>query len=123
MTHDITGAVKAGQANAIGVLTGRWSSARQVRQPVFVALVMVKLQGSAAPIFVASGPQWQERDQSYFTTATAWRADVDWTRREPGWSTPAFTPDKHWHPAPVVAHRLVSTRFMSTDWSASAVVL
>lgn len=91
MTHDLTALLTPGE-NVLGVLGG------QVMSPDvgFIAVVMVALEGVQPPLFFTTSDTGWRATASYYTDATAWSSQVDWTRLQPGWSSPGFSPSAEW---------------------------
>ena len=113
MTHDITALLNAtGGANALGLLSGHVmlvgnhsaADVDKTKDPVFgtplaMALFMADL-ADGRRAFMATTPEagWRQRD-SYVTVSHAWATNIDWTKEEAGWATPAFQPGPQWTPA------------------------
>ena len=124
--HGIT----LGEKNVIGVIAGH-----VMKAPQFIALLMVKYVGEEAPFFLstsASGwtsaasyvlPQGELSAASHATQYFgAWQTTIDWTKYQPGWSTPTFKlPDTRWVPAaapvPAVGENEVSARALGMPLS------
>ena len=103
--HGIT----LGERNVVGVIAGH-----VMKAPQFIALVMVKFVGEAPFFLSTSSSGWTSTARTHVvaqptagisTHATsyvgAWETTIDWTKYQPGWSTPAFKPDSGggWTPA------------------------
>ncbi len=123
--HGIT----LGAKNVIGVIAGH-----VMKAPQFIALLMVKYAGGKPPFFLstsASGwtsatshvlPQREVEAASHATQYFgAWDTTIDWTKYQPGWSTPTFKPDSRWVPAgtpvPAVGENAVSARALAMPLS------
>ena len=123
--HGIT----LGERNVIGVIAGH-----VMKAPQFIALLMVKYVGEKAPFFLStSSSGWTSAASHVLPQSSpaamlhatqyigAWDTTIDWTKFQPGWSTPAFKPDGRWTPAaapiPAVGVDSVSARALAMPLS------
>eukprot|EP01052_Picozoa_sp_SAG31_P006992 SAG31_NODE_328_length_17643_cov_46.707649_12_plen_582_part_00 len=91
VTHNLTKMLQAGAANAIGLVAGS-----VMQSPHAMVLILVQ-QTSGEQLFFHSGEDGWFETSSYVVSNSAWSTNIDWTRRESGWSTVHFKPDpKRW---------------------------
>jgi alpha-L-rhamnosidase len=112
MTHNITALVAAGKNNAVGLLLGNVPAGKQAAPLAaqVLALIVVKFTGSTEPFFLSSGADGWQAAESY-VNGGAWSTEVNWARRQPGWSTAGFAaaPDQ-WVPVNATAATTVALR-------------
>ena len=96
-TRDITALLQPGK-NGIGLLSGHvmTSDSRAM------ALLHVCLSDGSHVTATTGDPGWIERP-SYVVDNSAWATTIDWTQREPGWSSANFTAGPEWKDATVSA--------------------
>ena len=94
-THNVTTALRAG-ANAVGLLSGHVFT----DTPSIVMLLRAVLRsGAVIEVSTRVGGRWVSGPT--FVEDTTFQTSTDWSKREPGWSMPAFAPVRpaDWVPA------------------------
>lgn len=121
VTHNVTALLAPGKKNALGLCLGQ-VMAGKVAAPfpsqALVLLVVKWADEGSEPFFFSSGADGWQAAESY-VDGGAWTSTVDWTKRETGWSTAAFTPDPtRWQPVNATP-TTVATRALSMPVSAA----
>jgi hypothetical protein len=80
-----------GKANALGLLLGEVNHGKVAAKLAsqVLTLIVVKFAGKDGAWFFSSGSDGWEAAESY-VDGGAWTTTIDWTRRQPGWSTAGF---------------------------------
>eukprot|EP01047_Picozoa_sp_COSAG01_P071226 COSAG01_NODE_10999_length_2030_cov_1.718281_1_plen_629_part_01 len=89
-TRNITSLLKPGK-NALGLLSGQVMTKR----PAVMAIMMAHMSDGSRVMATTGDNGWMSRD-SYVVQGNAWQTYINWTKHEPGWSLPSFTPSSAW---------------------------
>lgn len=100
-THNISTLLQQGH-NGVGLLNGQVMAQHQ---PSLMAVIVIHLRGSAAPVIFTTGSHGWKQTGSYISGCNdalghcdmhhnrvmqAWATSVDWNRHDPAWSQPGY---------------------------------